>query len=105
MSKGQPAAELLSCLCRCRWPVRVLVRTRACGLLGGALGGCQLDAVRPPLGLVGNGGASWRQRLASVEANLLVEGRLVCRGKALVWLVLSSAKNMERPTGDGRAVL
>jgi len=45
MSKGRPAAELLSYLC-CRWPVRVLVRTRACGLLGGVLGGCRLDAVR-----------------------------------------------------------
>ena len=39
-------------------------------------------AVRPPLGLVGNGGASWRQRLASVEANLRIEDMLVCRGGA-----------------------
>jgi len=49
---------------------------------GGVLGGCRLDAVRPPLGLVGNGGASWRQRLASVEANLRIEDMLVCRGGA-----------------------
>jgi len=39
MSKGRPAAELLSCLCSCQWPVRILVRTRVCGLLGGVLGG------------------------------------------------------------------
>ena len=39
MSKGRPAAELLLCLCSCWWPVRVLVRTRAYGLLGSVLGG------------------------------------------------------------------
>jgi len=39
MSKGRPAAELLSCLYSCQWPVRILVRTRVCGLLGGVLGG------------------------------------------------------------------
>lgn len=30
---GRPAAEFLSCLCNCRWPVRVLARMRACGPL------------------------------------------------------------------------
>jgi len=40
-----------------------LVRTRACGLLGGVLGGCRLDAVRHRWGLWATvelaGGSGW----------------------------------------------